>query len=138
MGIFYKNENYVPISGCGTEIYSQEEVLIGTWVDGNPLYRKVVVVEPGQLASQQVNKYITVGTFDNTQYEVQKIGGVCNTIDGYVVPVPISYTTSAVGTGISLHFKKSSGELQIAFSFDAHKNGKTYIFVEYTKTGVVN
>lgn len=41
MPLYHKGEVLCGSSGLGAEIYSTEEVRIGTWIDGKPLYRRV-------------------------------------------------------------------------------------------------
>ena len=39
--------NNLPSSsgGSSSDIYSTEETIVGTWIDGRPLYRKVVIID---------------------------------------------------------------------------------------------
>ena len=55
--IFIKNAsgNYEEFAKKSEEVYSTEEVKIGTWIDGKPLYRKTIVAN-FELPKQETNK----------------------------------------------------------------------------------
>lgn len=46
--------NQIPVSGGGSVDYSTDEKVIGTWIDGKPLYRKVFVVSDVKIRSDVI------------------------------------------------------------------------------------
>lgn len=55
--IFVRNSNgvYEEFTKKSEEVYSTEEQVIGTWIDGKPLYRKTIVAN-FELLKQETNK----------------------------------------------------------------------------------
>lgn len=111
------------------EVYSEEETRIGTWIDGKPLYRKVV---NGNLSSTN-NSTSTISTIPNADDVV--------TIHGYAVYSDPSRITSIPtgfdkGTTIQLSaYKTVDGARIEAFNSTSSLVGRPCtIIVEYTKT----
>lgn len=68
------NETYLV-----NDLYSTTEKRVGTWINGKPLYRKVVTFD---LSSEMLdNSYYTVYTGLNTSCKIHKID--CYSNDGY-------------------------------------------------------
>ena len=44
--------------GAGSEVYSTEEQVIGTWIDGKPIYRKII---QSTTSSDGSTRYIPIG-----------------------------------------------------------------------------
>lgn len=62
MSIIYKGKTVANVGGSGgvtgaQDVYSTEEVRIGTWIDGRPLYRKVI--EPTEFTIGTTRTYTT-------------------------------------------------------------------------------
>ena len=120
--------NAVGITDCGiTKItgikyiqpdsYSTEEKLIGTWIDGSPLYRKVFA-NP----SNGINTGLT-----SSNSKIHKIYGMCEDASNNYLPITFANGTSAVAARIV----KTTGELY--FEANIHNYTIQYVAVEYTK-----
>lgn len=75
-------------SGVNQEAYSYDEVRIGTWVDGKPLYRKVINTTSPSKANAwiQIAEVKQVDTFVSIQGTL-----VLGTLDRQVIPNPKTY-----------------------------------------------
>ena len=69
-------------SSC--EVYSTEETVIGTWIDGKPLYRRVIqITSPATTDSYQYYSISSPPPIEN----VVKIDGVIHASSGYDSPI---------------------------------------------------
>lgn len=105
------------------DIYSLEEQVIGTWIDGKTLYQKVFISETGSTLGQ----YTTVGTIGANDVPVMLFGWI---IDSYKNMVMISSSTDI--TFIAAVETKNIS-ISIA-SANIYLNRPVYAIVRYTKT----
>lgn len=112
---------------AGNEIYSTEEQIVGTWLDGKPIYRKVV--ELGNLPNA-TTKDITLN-IQNVN-EIVSINAICSN-ESEVWVIPNAYSTQYIN-GIVVRFANNIIEnISIYASFDASGfTGRAVL--EYTKT----
>ena len=112
------------INNAIKDVYSTEERVIGTWIDGKPLYRKV-----------------TTGTVSKETGEVEIDTGITN-YDRYWISEGYVYPASGTGVTIPLNCKWPTGSrvntrmiagAKIHMQVD-HWQGEYYIVVHYTKT----
>lgn len=119
--------------------YSTEERRIGTWIDGKPLYRKVIqtttptVTANGTSAWQQV-------VMQNVKFgRVTDCQMLSNVANGTLLS-PITRSTLAAGLNqfISVSFvnntSNNTGVFQIESSSTTYNNRTVYAVIEYTKT----
>ena len=108
--------------------YSTQEVKTGgTWIDGKPIYRKVVNF--GALP----NATIKGVTFDNINADTfVKAEGIAMTNNGNAVTIPFA-DTSAATQSISIFINSSSVSIN-AGTTNRSDYTKCYIVLEYTKT----
>lgn len=107
-----------------TELYSTREKRIGTWIDGKPLYRKII--DYGTLPNT------TTRTLEHNISNVDiftKVEGIAN--DG-ITFLPLPYAHSNVAFNVVLNTTKTY--VSIATNSDRTTYTKTYITLEYTKT----
>ena len=117
---YYNNtvlKKIIGIKYIQPDSYSTSEKLIGTWIDGNPLYRKVF--------ANPSNGISTGLTSSNSK--IHKIYGMCEDASNNYLPITFANGTNAVTARIV----RTSGELY----FEANINNYTiqYVAVEYTK-----
>lgn len=104
------------------EVYSTEEQRIGTWIDGKPLYRKVIILNLPKTTS-------SVATYSGTDLpensEIVKYEGFCLTTTGVFLQIyAMGYSyISFVGTQIWHAAMKSD-----------LTSAKVTLIVDYTKT----
>lgn len=114
------------------EVYSTEEQLIGTWIDGKPLYRKVIVLENG------------TGTTSEKRYDFSTFG--LNNIDMIMITTPSYYTLYLDNKYTLFPYNYNDGKIYmvsfnitdkimyVTLGFNGICNNKTVISVLYTKT----
>lgn len=112
----------------GQEVYSTSELRIGTWIDGKPLYRKVVIWSP--------NDYINKDTIKSLAHGISNLNEVCicNAIANWnnkFMPLTTHYQNQA--NEIAINTIDSSN---INFTSYGENWGATKItfILEYTKT----
>lgn len=103
--------------------YSTTETRIGTWIDGKPLYRKVIA-GTFAYATQTITDIIT--GYD----KVINYGGTITTPSGYITQIP-EYTNSNNFCYFVLNTANDDATLTIPSSF---VGGTFILIVEYTKT----
>lgn len=124
---------YVAIeeAGSGTlETYSADEIVVGTWIDGKPLYRKVFV---GTTPVVSTNGTFSWGSFD-TGSAIDSLlpvkGIVYNGSDSLTLP----HTTND-GTGrIKTSSNRTTGRVLVGSNSSALGGLPLVLIVEYTKT----
>lgn len=111
------------------EVYSEEETVIGRWIDGKPLYRKVV---NGNLSSTK-NGTSTISTIPNADDVVTMHGYAVYSDPSRITSIPTGFDG---GTTVQLSAIKTVDGTQIeAFNSTSLLVGRPCtIIVEYTKT----
>lgn len=107
------------------DVYSTEETHIGTWIDGKPIYRKVI---PVTFPGSNVTWYKVADAPANID-TVVKLSGIAYGDHGYTAPLPQSLS----GYNITVVIW-SKLEIQITNSNPSYYNVPAYIYLEYTKT----
>lgn len=103
-------------STTGVDKYSTNEIRVGTWIDGKPLYRRVVL---GTL----VDGDLAVNLTSSNIYEVIKVDGFCGN------QRPLNFYFS----GYSVSTRFSDGYMYI-FASTPYANENFKMIIEYTKT----
>ena len=110
--------------------YSTNEIRIGTWINGKPLYRKVI---------KNNNQECQNGTYIQTNItnfeDIINIYGLYNSV-GNEVSIPInSYVASNNYFRLAFHnVGESIGLLEVQSSNTSSSVRKVIIVIEYTKT----
>lgn len=109
--------------------YSTEEVRIGTWIDGKPLYRKVFT------GTKVSGSNTTINISELNVDHIYFYGSITGNADGsggtYEFPINY-YETSTAYIRVNLHRKYSN--LTIKSSDGTYFNGTFNLIIEYTKT----
>ena len=100
--------------------YSTKEKVVGIWVDGKPLYRKVFVIT-GFSANVE-------GSFSLGVSNLKEIVNLYGNVNDSSFSVPINFVKGAFQN--SIHYTYSSGLMVYQF----YQGTTAYIIVEYTKT----
>lgn len=116
------------IPKCKEYTYSTEEQVIGKWIDGKPLYRKVLTTS----TPSNLNVTTTILALDTTNI-IQKF-------DGYIIypegtknqHIPLNMTIS----NVVFHYTYSkNNELRMKLSTESSYISKNCVIIlEYTKT----
>lgn len=105
-------------SGGSGESYSTEEQVIGTWIDGNPIYRKVITVNH----TNGEFEYVTALNIDN----VIKIYGVGESLTGDRVPLEYNDGVTLVSAYYNTDNKRIGYQVTDQWRV-------IYTIIEYTK-----
>lgn len=114
--------------------YTQEEQRIGTWIDGKPIYRKVIKVTSIDNSSNNYDVAISISNLN----EIVNIGGTIKTSNNAYKPVTVIYTDNS--NAISSHYSFSVYAITNSYISLSYGNwwktifDKAYIILEYTKT----
>ena len=101
--------------------YSTDEQVIGTWIDGKPLYRKVIT---GVTPSDSMCAIILPNNFES----IVNLRGFIVGSDGYTNPIPMYWNDT-----FKIIIQILSGILYLNYG-DAFKSQQYILIVEYTKT----
>ena len=115
------------VGGDSGHTYSTTEQVIGTWIDGKPLYEKTILCE------------IPSGGTRNTNHNITSLGTIVNiaavAIGTEYRPIPFTYATtvsnSAWYAGITVDDTKIFIEAGSSFG-GGHSSA--YVTLQYTKT----
>lgn len=118
------NEIKAGINGSTT--YSTSEIKCGTWIDGKPIYRKVINFgELPNTSSKSVNHNIS------NLGGVRNLYGICyRSLDGLFFPLPSASTTLANNIQLTIN----GISVNITTGIDRTNIQACYVIVEYTKT----
>lgn len=123
--------------GCGSsqEIYSNDETVIGRWIDGRPLYRKVVVTKGPTKAGTSDD--ISIYDFkDIIPDHVIISGHIVVTLKsdpgiGDMLPLNFFSTTSYY---IFTFYRRTDNSIKMGVGNQAYTNADVILILEYTKT----
>ena len=107
--------------GSENQIYSTDETVIGTWINGKPLYRKIIKTS----VKQGVQKIYDVSNMNLD--DIICMNGSLSQSEGSIVHIP--YGTSSNDFAV-VYYPKSSNQIEINTS----RAGIVNIILEYTKT----
>lgn len=119
--------NQIPVNGGGSsgDDYSTDEKVIGTWVDGKPLYRKVVNV-----TSPLNNGWGTVTNIGELDTMVSAKAFLFHSGSNYYLPLP--YYENSNLYALVLYYK--NGNVSVNINGNAFFSKPITLIVEYTKT----
>jgi hypothetical protein len=120
--------------GNSKDVYSYDEIQIGTWVDGKPIYRKVIT---GTLANESGNSLVFANV---SELKIDKLidlyGSAVNKAETGQITLQTSYNrTDPPLVAVNMVYDASVGELQYYFvNIGGYYSGATaYVVIEYTK-----
>lgn len=129
--IFVRNSNgvYEEFAKKSEEVYSTEEQRVGTWIDGKPLYRKVVNAQFGTVVQ---------GTETTVEVNLKNVDFIL--VDKYWLDrktassaINQGYVTDALYLGYT-SFNNSNTTLRFRTKQSWVSNTAIYAIIEYTKT----
>lgn len=110
--------------------YSAEEKVIGTWIDGKPLYKLLV-------RGTTTNRRITIDLSDKNIKEITSITGVCNANNIYNIPICFYFAGNEAGMEKNYTFMYYINEIKslyLGFGTEPEYNNVTFtVQLEYTK-----
>lgn len=116
--------NGVPLGlgSCKNQTFSEEEMLVGTWVDGKPIYRKVFYIDGIKAKKDQM---ILENAIPNLDAIIDYHGIGCNSV---------GWVNFSWNDGIVYLYFTANGDIKSHDVHDSWINVPFYIIVEYTKT----
>lgn len=107
------------------QTYYLYEHVVGTWIDGKPIYRKVFY----NYFNDEYNNWYSIGSITNLQTVIKVAGMIKQKNDGNFIDFPRCSTFD--NTSSDLYINGSTGEVNIR---NGKATGDLYLIVEYTKT----
>lgn len=110
--------------------YSAEEKVIGTWIDGKPLYKLLI-------QGTTTKKRETVVLSDKNIKQITSITGVCNANNMFVIPMCFYFAENESGMTKNytfMYYINESKSLYLGFGDSPEYSNVTfYIQIEYIK-----
>lgn len=107
------------IKEVSQEVYSTDETVIGKWIDGKPIYRKVITTNSTKIDVSSFN----IESISDVRYFVKTTGN-------YIFPGAYCYSSNNM---VALYFVNGYSEMSIGFVRPDTFSSAT-IILEYTKT----
>lgn len=117
--IQYTKTTDSPVSIGNDTDYSTTEKIVGTWIDGKPLYQKVFDLGADTTIGKDVYPELTEWT--NTNIDITNIGGFC-----------MCRGIASAGTIFNINAAKIDNKLNLVMPGKAHNI--RYVVLQYTKT----
>jgi hypothetical protein len=112
--------NFTPNAVANKNVYSTSEIRIGTWIDGKPVYRKVIQFATGVAVDVDI---------DLTSLNIKRLVKIEGTSGEDTDTRPINFYY--LGNEISTRY---SGGHMYVYSSSAYGDKLSYLIIEYTKT----
>lgn len=126
--LLLRNSNgvYEEFAKKSEEVYSTEETKIGTWIDGKPLYRKVL-----SLTTPSTTNSTKIANFDKTFIIKNYYGNAFISASNQLLPINFYFTDVYK---IATYVVNNSGEIYMKIGSEAYRNQQATLTIEYTKT----
>lgn len=119
------NVNQLQTQVDNLSTYSTSEKVIGTWINGKPLYRKVINF--GTLPSSATTKSVAHGISNLGMFI--KVSGIAINSSNTTLPIP--YATTDASSNIRLRVTNTNVEIGVGYDLSAYS---AYVTLQYTKT----
>ena len=110
--------------------YSLDEKIIGTWINGKPLYRLII-------QGKTTNRTLTINLSDRNIEKITRMDGMFNASENYFLPIPnyLARNTNEIATIFSYAiYSINSKNLNITFGNASYYSSIDVIMqLEYTK-----
>lgn len=124
-------------SGGTTHTYSTSEQVVGTWIDGKPLYECTISVDnPTKLSASGKYYYDVIYNRSDIEYAQLAFCSVFDSVDGRWFPLPYQRIISSENIDI-LAQARADGSFQVTAHFPTsawYNLTKIRYTVQYTKT----
>lgn len=104
--------------------YSTDEQVIGTWIDGKPLYRKVI-----QGNTTTINEWTNIGNIGASISSVIRSSAFLDVAGGWFCPAPYVEGNSSISIIV-----RKNGIVSSYITNNTFANRPILVIVEYTKT----
>lgn len=119
-------------SGSNENIYSEEEIVIGKWIDGKPVYRKVL---SGTTAGSEGTGREFANVADlNIQLMIKLYGTLITEADANIpVPLSLAISNNNIHSAINPFYEASTGTIKYHLVGNSYTNRPMFLVMEYTK-----
>ena len=121
-------------NGGSENVYSTEETVCGTWIDGKPIYRKVIT---GTLAKDSGNDFAFANVSDlKIDRLINLYGNLTDNHDISQVTLQTSYhRTNGLFAAVNMYYGNETGNIFCDFfnNNGYYSNCAAYVVIEYTK-----
>ena len=109
-------------------VYSEEEQIIGKWIDGKPIYRKVIITT----SPTSINDFQCIALLpENEKTLVNLRAQIFVPNASIITQVPFSFATESLG---SIYFDPTTKNIIMSINNSTYINSEVIIIAEYTKT----
>ena len=109
-------------------VYSEEEQIIGKWIDGKPIYRKVIITT----SPTSINDFQCIALLpENEKTLVNLRAQIFVPNASIITQVPFSFATESLG---SIYFAPTTKNIIMSMNNSTYINSEVIIIAEYTKT----
>lgn len=109
-------------------VYSEEEQIIGKWIDGKPIYRKVIITT----SPTSINDFQCIALLpENEKTLVNLRAQIFVPNASIITQVPFSFATESLG---SIYFDPKTKNIIMSINNSTYINSEVIIIAEYTKT----
>lgn len=119
---------------CGGNVYSTEETVCGKWIDGKPIYRKVIM---GKLAKDSGNEILFANVSDLKIDRVVNLhGNMSHNNNTVQIVFPISYNqTDGLVAAVNMFYNNNTGSIYYHFlnCNGLYSGSVANVIIEYTK-----
>lgn len=129
MSFRYKGQEIPTGGGPAEEIYSTEEQRIGTWIDGKPLYRRVVNITSPEATT--INKTYPLEIAVDRMVRLQAVLQSQVSVSTSKYPLPFFYENNVY---LSVWYSVGSLYAKAGSSAVEYLNQPVTVLMEYTKT----
>lgn len=124
-------------SGTGVEnVYSTEETVCGTWIDGKSIYRRVI--KKSDFTSYTGSWTMEIIEGIDTVVDLRGEITAYNAIVKQELEMPVSFSSVKYGSNAYVNYNKTTGVVGISITMDSATTYppefyKAFVIIEYTK-----
>jgi len=124
-------------SGTGTEnVYSTEETVCGKWIDGKPIYRRVI--KKSDFTSYTGSWTMEIIEGIDTVVDLRGEITAYNAILKQELEMPVSFSSVKYGSNAYVNYNKTTGVVGVSINMDSAATYppefyKAFVIIEYTK-----
>jgi len=122
---------------CGStaeNVYSTEETVCGKWIDGKPIYRKVI---PGKLAIDSGDSLVFANVSElKIDRVINLYGNMSDKLNAYQVVLQASYNREKyLSAAANMFYCNATGIIEYHYFSNngQYSGGTAYVIIEYTK-----
>ena len=113
------------------ENYSIEEQVVGTWIDGKPIYRQVIVTTAPTVVTNGTYVFSNIPLGCSVDYVFPATGAILQS-STQVYPIP--YISNSGEGQVKTYIDKSINSIRFGTNLTGFNGCQATLFAEYTKT----